>query len=216
MPMRKPFPSLLSIFATVVVLLQAGCDKDPMADGLDDRVDCFACHGDDFHYAPPISLNDNVRDFQVGAHTAHLQDNDIRWALRCNECHLVPTVVEQEDHVDPYPAEVTFGPLATTEELKPVWDRATGRCRDTYCHGGTQTGGLATEPIWNVADSGVSECDSCHGNPPEDADHEDERVADYDDCYPCHKVTVKEDNEIDVDTGQHINGVSQGEVIITP
>ena len=87
--------------------------------------------------------------------------------MACAECHLVPKNTNDPGHVDTaLPAEVVFGPLATSSAATPVWNREAMTCAGSYCHGATLGGGLNKVPKWNVVDHSQSACGSCHGLPP--------------------------------------------------
>lgn len=144
---------------------------------------CTDCHG-----SPPAT----------GAHARHTL------TVPCSECHVLPLLgaPSMADHVDRYPAEVTLGPLSSRGGAAPMFEAATKRCTGTYCHGATLVGGTDPNPVWAMPSGSSAPCDSCHGNPPEDANHI--VVAD---CYLCHAGTVNADGTINQATGQHQNGV---------
>ena len=166
---------------------------------------CSGCHGSEENPAPPTGLNgsSDTADIAVGAHQSHLHDSAVRKAIACSECHRVPGTVDQEGHLGDLPAELTFGALATTDGAAPAWNRNAATCSSTYCHGGTISGGAATEPVWTTVDGSQAACDSCHGSPPP-APHP--AVAD---CGLCHPGTLTADGAIDVAGGQHIDGQLQ-------
>jgi predicted CxxxxCH...CXXCH cytochrome family protein len=192
----------LVLSALLLALFASGCDY-PLADGLPDDISCSTCHGSAANSAPPAPLSgdESTAAIAVGAHQSHLIDGLLRKAIPCNECHVVPANVGDEGHVDPLPAELTFGALATTGGIAPAWDRGNGRCQSVYCHGETLGGGSNTQPIWNVVDGTEAACGTCHSLPPP-APHPDMA-----DCHDCHAGTVNEDLTIDIDGELHINGV---------
>lgn len=130
---------------------------------IDGQVDvgglgCSACHGSDADPAPPVSLDgaSDPAEVGVGAHQAHLNDGVLRQALACEECHRVPATVDEAGHTDSdLPAELTWGPLATTAGAQPVWDRDQATCASSYCHGASLSGGSLTTPAWTNLD-GIS------------------------------------------------------------
>ncbi len=181
-----------------------GCEKDGLADGLPPEINCSTCHGRPENPAPPVSLSDSNETtvLGVGAHQAHMRENAISRKIECTECHLVPESVDAYGHMDSaLPAEITWGELAKTEGLDPIWDRENERCFSTYCHGASLSGGSNTEPKWTVVDGTQANCGSCHGNPPA-APHPM-----YTDCDRCHPDTVDESGQIILATGRHIDGI---------
>ena len=144
-------------------------------------LECDSCHG-----SPPLS----------GAHEEHR-----RATIPCDACHLVPTTVFQEGHIDTAPADVVFGATAHLSGASPKWRPEIRTCEGTYCHGATLTSASATSPRFLPTITSSTACDSCHGFPPPDT-HSDM----FTDCYLCHASTVTPDNEIDHAAGNHING----------
>ncbi len=191
---------LLLVIASAAIA--TGCE-DQLADGLPGYPDCSACHGDETSPSPPKGLNGETTTnrIEVGAHRSHLTDGELRKAIDCNECHLVPETVDQEGHIDPKPADLTFGDLTTAHGVTPIWDRSMLRCVDTYCHGATLGGGTNKLPIWNRVGLGEAACGTCHGSPPPPP-----HVGNTD-CNQCHPDSVTATGEIDVEGGYHINGV---------
>ena len=163
---------------------------------------CNACHGSEDNPAPPKSVEGLTATTEtvVGAHQAHLHDSAVAKAVACGECHVVPTALGDAGHIDPAPAEVTFGSLATTDGAAPTWDRTSNTCSNVYCHGDTLAGGQHTTPDWTLVDGSQAGCASCHGFPPP-APHPDNMA-----CGTCHPSTVNADGTIDVQGGAHING----------
>ncbi|NOZ00930.1 MAG: CxxxxCH/CxxCH domain-containing protein, partial [Deltaproteobacteria bacterium] len=194
------FATGLFVFVGLVAL--TGCGFTSIGDGLPDDIDCTSCHGSEGNPAPPVSVSgtDETSTLGVGAHRAHLDDGEFRRAVSCNECHVVPRGVDDEGHVDPLPAELTWGGLATANGSAPVWDRDDAVCSNVYCHGATLSGGSNTEPVWTRVGEGQADCGTCHGNPPP-APHPD-----FDECNLCHEGTVEADGSINLEGGLHING----------
>jgi predicted CxxxxCH...CXXCH cytochrome family protein len=199
---------LLVVLMSVVVL--AGCQENQLADGLpaEGDITCTTCHGESEDPAPPtdVSGNSDSNEIGVGAHRKHLRDGVSRRAIECQECHLVPETVDQDSHVDPLPAEMTWGPLASSGGLEPLWDHEGARCSNTYCHGASLSGGATSEPIWTRVDGTQAECDSCHGNPPP-TPH-----TSWTECNACHPDTVLSNGQIDLAGGHHIDGVKDAPV----
>lgn len=183
-----------------LALCVGACDADEAV--VPGGITCHACHGSDANAGPPVSLDEQSETtaLGVGAHQAHLTDSAIRRAIACGECHVVPETVEAPGHVDPLPAEVSFGPLSRTDTATPSWDRATGTCHGVYCHGATLAGGLDSSPNWTRVDGSQARCQSCHGAPPPPPHPEHDR------CAACHGATVASDGRIAVERELHING----------
>jgi predicted CxxxxCH...CXXCH cytochrome family protein len=124
---------------------------------------CGTCHGSSTNAAPPPDTSGNTDPsvVTVGAHQQHVVATTGYAAIACSECHVVPTDVLDPGHCDSAPpAEVKFGPLASAKNTYPVWDRTTGTCQGTYCHGATLEGGSDKNPSWTSTTSVY--CGSCH------------------------------------------------------
>lgn len=191
--------------ALTLAVIAAGC-AEQLADGLPEGIPtCDTCHGDKSSPAPPMGLNGETatNDIAVGAHRSHLTGGELRKAIDCEECHVVPEFVSQPGHIDPKPAELTFGDLATAQGAAPSWDRVSMRCSDTYCHGATLGGGINKVPFWNRVELGEAACGTCHGAPPPPP-----HVANTE-CAQCHPATVTSTGAIDVEGGYHIDGKVQ-------
>jgi hypothetical protein len=83
---------------------------------------CNTCHGSRKNAAPPKDLGSNSAKsaMGVGAHQLHMDAFN-----QCELCHIVPTAVNDEGHIDKTAhAEI----MATLE-----WNRETGRCAKA-CH----------------------------------------------------------------------------------
>jgi len=154
---------------------------------------CQRCHGDDFaggasgascldcHRDGPTACSTCHRDGPTsGAHAAHRQSPGLDRAVDCGECHRVPRRWDAPGHIvggdgraDPPPAEVELGPLAARDlspprrSAPPVYDPATGTCRNVYCHGGVLGDPAAAHaaPVW-TGGAGQAACGGCHGAPP--------------------------------------------------
>lgn len=157
--------------------------------------ECASCHGaaphidgalqvgtscNDCHQTTPVFANlagsTLTGTLTVGAHQAHSTGaSRLRGPMDCSECHRVPQARDDVGHLDSMlPAEVFSvgaGVLARTDGAVPAWDRGTGTCTNTYCHGGgAQLGidtspGLLRAPDW-TAGNGQAFCGACHGIPP--------------------------------------------------
>ncbi len=194
------------VAALIAGLGFAACAYDPLADGLSGDVTCHDCHGSTDNPAPPVSVDGatDTAELAVGAHQSHLTGSEAQQSAMCAECHIVPSRVDDEGHVDALPAEVTFGSLARQGGLTPEWDRAGATCRNVYCHGaGLADGGFA--PQWTVVDGTQAACGTCHGLPPETVSGGGAHPP-YTNCWTCHPDTVKSDGTIDETTGTHVDG----------
>jgi predicted CxxxxCH...CXXCH cytochrome family protein len=192
---------------------------------------CTSCHGTPSRPAstaaappPDVSGETLATATGVGAHLFHIQDNALRPAVACTECHAAVTTT---DHSKPancaHPPEpgsggtcavdMTFGLLATSGATYPVWDKATSpaspSCSATYCHGATLSGGTNTAPVWTMADGtppgpgtlgspgSQAACGTCHGIPPPPP-----HVTRMD-CGTCHTGSTS----TEVNLATHMNGV---------
>jgi predicted CxxxxCH...CXXCH cytochrome family protein len=165
----------------------------------DDRA-CGDCHGSSSNFAPPKDTlgNTSTSNRGVGAHQAHLTEGDFHIALTCVDCHLVPTSVTAQGHLDSsLPAEIIFGELARIGGFEPTWNGTT--CSNVYCHGAALGGGTITEPNWTTVNGTQAVCGSCHGIPPP-LPHVQQN-----DCSTCHGEVVNASNQI-IDKELHING----------
>lgn len=174
---------------------------------------CNTCHGGVDNDAPPADLDGRTDTalMTVGAHQAHLRGtSSITTPLHCDACHVVPAVWTSPGHMDTLrPAEVPFGALAKTGGLAPSFDRASGKCTNTYCHGADLVGGKFGQPVWNVVDDTQDRCDSCHGRPPKTGRHPSnfEDHADYaNDCSWCHMGITNGQGSAILDLVKHLDG----------
>jgi len=188
-----------------------GCSSTDLPDGMTDggksistSSACVKCHGSIENAAPPLSVSGafDTSDVTVGAHQTHLQNGEIRKALSCDNCHIVPESSDQDGHMDESPAEITWGTLSVTENANPSWDRINERCSNVYCHGATLSGGTNKTPVWTVVDGSQVSCGTCHGNPPPSHPSQTQ-------CNLCHSDTVNADGGINVDGNFHIDGIVQ-------
>lgn len=132
---------------------------------------CRQCHGglDNSSGAPPYGLRgeSSTSTLAVGAHTAHIDTTALGAPVACSACHTVPTFLFSETHLDQSrpPGE----PLDSIAEIVwhgfadgggAAWDRASGTCSGTYCHGNFAGGDNTNTPLWTGA--GQATCGSCH------------------------------------------------------
>lgn len=165
---------------------------------------CTDCHGNEEtgNPAPPRDTQGrtSTSEVTVGAHQSHLGPSDWRSGISCEECHRVPTAVNDPGHIDGGPAELTWGSLATSGDASPVWDRVAATCDGVYCHGGTLgPGGSNTSPSWTQVDGSQAACGTCHGLPP--APPHPQGTA----CADCHGEVVDASGNF-VNPDLHING----------
>ncbi|MFO0729209.1 MAG: CxxxxCH/CxxCH domain-containing protein [Myxococcota bacterium] len=185
------------------------------ADGVLDVLpgsDCNTCHGSVENAAPPGDLVYSAGDHHdrsdthrksIGAHQSHLGGGVLSKPIACNECHLVPTRLNDPGHVDTStPAEVLFGSLSTSKNAHPSWDRASATCANTYCHGSTLEGGAPAAPRWTVVDGTEARCGTCHGLPPSAPHPQNER------CEMCHVQTAGPNKTI-ANRATHVDGIVQ-------
>jgi predicted CxxxxCH...CXXCH cytochrome family protein len=158
------------------------------------RTNCTYCHGgvDNNSGAPPYDSKRNFSTLQlgVGAHTSHVGGTGgISSPVACNECHAIPTDVLSAGHVDPPPAELTWGPLATSGGAVPVWNRTQAGCSASYCHGNFPGGKPANAPTWNRVDATQAACGTCHLAVPTTGSHAASQAKHGymgNDCTYCH------------------------------
>lgn len=160
------------------------------------QVSCDSCHGDptrvvvlgadpNARAAPPMDSSRRTDPSlqSIGAHLAHVNTDRLAPAIgqpvHCSVCH---PVVADANHSDGS-VGIQFGELASNYGLVvPVYDRASGTCASTYCHGNFP-GGAATTVAWTAA--GKLSCTGCHGTPPASLSHDPITPGDVR-CYICH------------------------------
>lgn len=146
----------------------------------DTPTSCSACHGD--------ADNDTPAPTDIG-HDRHL--NSTIAMVACADCHVVPSQVLAEGHVDTAaPAEIVFGGAALAHGSTPTW--SAGSC-SVGCHG-------SATPEW--AETAPTTCESCHGAPPQ-TDHP---MSDR--CEVCHDQVATASDTIGF-PALHIDGIVQ-------
>jgi len=155
---------------------------------------CNTCHGNANNAAPPKDVSGNVDSSApgVGAHQAHLDGAGRSRPVACSTCHVVPTAVDDPNHIDGS-AELTFSSTAITEGASPSFDPNTLTCTNTWCHGL----GSGSSPTWTS--TGPLACDACHGFPPP-APHVQSTT-----CSQCHP-NVNATGDGFIDPTLHVNG----------
>lgn len=210
--------------------------------------DCNTCHGDfraradNFSsFAPPRDLSKNTETtaIGVGAHQVHLLGDISTDGIRCNECHVVPSEVFVENHLEPTGSDkVVFGELASFEtELMPVTEpprynphATTPTCDNTYCHGNFSSGNNFS-PEWTTVDGTQGACGTCHGDPetgnplPKTEAEGGRHIPGVFNCQVCHWLEsgqpiarrlpdgtyVLEQKDLHLDTAIHITGTKRTE-----
>jgi predicted CxxxxCH...CXXCH cytochrome family protein len=163
---------------------------------------CNACHGSAKNAAPPVDTKgqSSTAVVTVGAHQTHLDGSDLAGPIACAECHVVPSTVDAEGHLDGTPGGgVTFGTMARNDGATPAWSATAAKCSGAYCHGATLAGGTNKTPQWTLVNGTQDACGTCHGNPPP-APHPQSTL-----CGFCHAQTAAIDGTIK-DPSKHVDG----------
>ena len=147
----------MAVLAGILLFCGLGCQRSPLRDGLPAKLNCYSCHGTGKNSGPPPAVNGatSTSDIGVGAHQAHVNDGPIAGALVCDECHVMPSLMDGDNHPDPLSrgTVMEFGPLAQTGGAAPAWNRTTRTCTNTYCHGATLPGRFTpAPPLWTKVD----------------------------------------------------------------
>jgi predicted CxxxxCH...CXXCH cytochrome family protein len=193
---------------------------------------CSTCHGSETSPAPPRDLSRNTSGTErgVGAHQVHLAGGSRSKTLSCAECHNVPAVVYQPDHIDAgnqaevlmdnylanlntnLPGTSTYDAELPLFSPDPLYSYEEGSCANTYCHGAFKNGNTDNIAVWT--DPVSAECGTCHGDPgrttlPERARpktvNEGGTHVEGTDCYRCHDGVVDENLRF-ISTSKHIDG----------
>ena len=120
-------------------------------------------------------------------------------------------------HLDGPSATVTWGGIAGASNAVPAWNRSTGTCASTYCHGGysgsyayyfwgdavAPYAGANATPKWT--DPPMT-CTSCHGNPPNNANWHSGAHGGGNGCNLCHPHVNATGTAI-LNPALHINGI---------
>jgi len=183
--------------------LSLACTREPLSDGLPERMDCSSCHGSAVNAAPPRALDGatSTSALGVGAHQRHMVAGVLAEPVACTECHPLPQNLLTHPSFEPRPALVSFGVTATAGGAQPAFSRDTAECTNTYCHGATLSGAAERRaPVWTRVDGSSASCTACHGNPPA-APHPANPA-----CELCHGEVVAAGGAI-VNRARHIDGV---------
>jgi predicted CxxxxCH...CXXCH cytochrome family protein len=207
------------LLAAGVIVGAQGC-LDAREDArVEQKSACTPCHGDNQREgsdldkaAPPFDLSgkSDPGSRGVGAHQIHLTASATHGKIACNECHVVPESVDSPGHADdPYPAELTFGALATSKGFVPSYDDKNAyTCSSTYCH-------RDADPKWTAPRSSEEACGTCHGLPPAvvvvnastGATRPHPQAKNCDACHP--NVIRDGDKWTFKDPSKHVNGVAE-------
>ncbi len=176
--------------------------------------ECNTCHGSLSNIAPPRDLGKNISHtaLGVGAHQIHVAETEVTRVMDCNRCHPEVLFFDDPNHIDDGIAEVIFDTLGTDGgRLTPTWDRNTGSCSETYCHGSFRFGssgqirGNSDPVIWTERKPSDpnAQCKFCHGLPP--TGHIGQgSFNDPQSCNQCHGSVVNSNGEI-ANPSLHIN-----------
>jgi predicted CxxxxCH...CXXCH cytochrome family protein len=195
---------LAAAIGAALIAPEPGClERRDEAGVPADEGRCASCHGDasrkgDFlqRAAPPRDLSGatEVGYPGVGAHAAHVQGSPSHAAVACSECHVVPDATDSPGHADdPAPAEIVFGPIATTGGLRPRYDALGRTCAESHCHG-------ESDAVWTEPRASEAACGSCHGLPPAAPHPQSDR------CETCHGAVVGADRHF-LAPALHVDGV---------
>ncbi len=210
-------PSLhVNGFVDTLIADQAVCDACH-GTGV---AECTACHGGlaDTTGAPPYGLRNETEtaSLAVGAHAAHLTASANAAAIDCNTCHLVPEATVDTAHLDlgepirDSIAEIVWSGLG--DNGLTAWNRTTGECSGSYCHGNFLGGNSMNIPIWTEADQ--TWCGSCHDVEGDSTSlgllgsHKFHVGTAAIKCSECHGSVVDESLNI-IDSSLHVNGSVQ-------
>lgn len=177
---------------------------------------CNTCHG---VFDDPTKIAPNV-----GAHFAHLYENELGKQVDCNQCHTVPNSFAAAGHIDSQNgAEIAFGSLtklktnspgaysqtSTLPEIvpNPSYNSSTKTCSNVYCHGYFKNGNTINAVSFNGGSSAVN-CGSCHGNPTTGNPLPGGSHPVVQNCSFCHGdvVSVNGNTYTIIDISKHING----------
>lgn len=171
---------------------------------LDVKLACDSCHGDATSPAPPRDTQGNTSTAlrTVGAHRSHLGASSWHAEVACEDCHTVPTRYDDPGHIDPSPAELHWGSLASARGGSPSWN---GTSCANYCHGQTIAGGTNKAPAWSQVNGTQAACGTCHSLPPA-APHPQNP-----NCSVCHSAVIDSTGAF-VDPSLHINGTVEAQL----
>lgn len=216
-------PNLDGVGGTTSVSCAQCHDQNLPAGVTSWKRNCTMCHGgaDNQTGAPPVATWGHAGDpargggtldlVRVGAHTKHVQ-TALTTPIDCGACHVKPADALSATHLDRADglATVTWGGMAIVGGAIPAWERTTGNCSSTYCHGNyagvynytvwdfgadqpvpmmAPYAGASATPTWT---GGATACRSCHDYPRAGADvwhsgqHANQTIPDGNECQLCH------------------------------
>jgi predicted CxxxxCH...CXXCH cytochrome family protein len=210
--------------------MKSGCHVDA-SNAPKSPESCSTCHGSFTAAASSLAAAAPPKTVQgdsdasvrgVGAHQKHLVTGILGKAVKCQECHTVPSQLNSAGHLGALPAEVAFNDtLASLKTAKgsfttiPSYSASTMKCSNTYCHGSWKLRKATSASQFVYSDSvmvgenfapswtgGASDatCGSCHGLPPKG-----HIAVPISTCGTCHDGIVGSDGKI-TDKTRHING----------
>ena len=188
------------------------CHSDPAGVGA-----CANCHADETY---PIFENlagdTNTDNLTVGVHTSHIvATHGLTDNVGCGSCHVLPDTLFDDGHLfgaadSTLLAEVIWNTLATGNgTTTPIWDRETGSCSQTYCHGSFTYGNVTgTDSSWTWTEpAGDGLCGTCHALPPDG--HFQLTGTNMKNCGSCHfSVVDPSDPQTIIGLSEHINGLA--------
>jgi len=159
---------------------------------------CNNCHGKilDPDTRPMPERGRPLEGDKAGAHAKH--------GRYCDTCHVVPKALEDPGHTDATEL-VKFSGMAVTGGLTPSWDKASGKCSDTYCHGGKGK----SSPVWTTPTTTPTLCTTCHEAPPKSHDRWKRLTADGKKCASCHPEADPDASKDFFAEPSHLDGVVQ-------
>ena len=176
------------------------------------KTNCTLCHGGTANQtgAPPKGTWGFRTDAaRIGAHTKHVTPGAISSAVACAACHVVPADALSPGHLNGSTASVTWGGIAAASGANPTWNRTTGSCAATYCHGAFPGGNPTNLPLWTKLDGTYAKCGSCHVTTPDSGPdiggssaHTFHRMTQPVLCSRCHTGFTA----TSTDPAQHVNG----------
>jgi predicted CxxxxCH...CXXCH cytochrome family protein len=207
LPPPSPHPQVAQCFQCHGDTVDAQGNITNPAKHVDGKVEvtggtaCNACHGSATSNAPPVDTHgsSDTTKITVGAHQSHLKASVFSGPVACNECHVVPSAVDDPGHITASGiATVTFAGRSVTSGAAPVWNGAAATCSDVYCHGATlKAGGTDPVPNWTRAGLGDVVCGSCHSLPPPVPHPQDSQCSNCHDSVGTDGTIVKPEEHID-------------------
>lgn len=194
---------------------------------------CNTCHGnfrataDDVPtFAPPRAINGDTSTSvrSVGAHQKHLASGTFGKAVKCSECHNVPTTISEPWHIEqPFNVSVVFNDtlarmVSADGPYIPFFHSPSLTCNNTFCHGNWKLRkssspyqfaynpadsvmvGNKFAPLWTGGSTQAACGTTCHNTPPNG--HISSAITG---CSSCHTGVIENTGTI-IDKTKHING----------